>query len=91
MILGSVDVFPVNEAVSRRIVELVVKNSSSPVLDSVLDSGDEDNDDQRYSTQSGIRGAEDWEDLARAGQYTTKSEIEVDGSVRTDRMMMNKK
>lgn len=61
LVLGCIDVFPVDKAVSRCVVKLVVENSSPPILNSIFDCCDEDNDDQRYGTQARISGAEDGE------------------------------
>lgn len=46
-----------------RVVEVVVKDSSSGVLDGVLDGCYADNDNEWHGVQGRVRGSKDLEDL----------------------------
>jgi hypothetical protein len=46
-LVGGVDVLPIHQSMYWRVVELVIKDSSSPVLNSILHSGD-DNDHNQW-------------------------------------------
>lgn len=63
VVLPYIDILPATETVDRRIVELVVENGSPVVFDSVFDSGDCDNEDQRDRIQAWVYTAEYREDL----------------------------
>lgn len=63
MVLGSIDVFPVDQAVGGSIIELRIEDCAARVFDGVLDGGDDDNDDEGNSRKTGIGSAEDGKDL----------------------------
>lgn len=46
-----------------RIVEFVIEDCTTPILNSIFDCSDDDNDNQRNSRQTRVFRAEDWEDL----------------------------
>lgn len=57
-LLRGIDVVPANQPMSRRVVELIVEDRPSPILDAVLDRSEEEDHDQRYRTQGWIWIAE---------------------------------
>lgn len=53
-VLGCVDIVPARQAANGGVVELVVDDGTTPVLYSVLDGCDDDDDYQRNGRQAGI-------------------------------------
>lgn len=63
VLIGDVRIFPVDQKVNWRIIQLVIKDSSAVIFDRVLDGGDDKDDDQRHSPKPGIRSTKNGEDL----------------------------
>lgn len=63
MLVGGVDVMPMRQHASRRIVQFIVKERSAPVLNGILDAGDDDDEDERECRDTCVGGTKDRETL----------------------------
>lgn len=63
IVLFNINVVPVMKAVDGGIVQFIVDNGSSVILNGILDGGKRNNDNKRDSVQSRIDTAEDGEGL----------------------------
>ena len=88
MIFRRVDIVPIDETMHWRVVQLVVQHSSSKVLYSVFNRGNDKYDDKRYGKQTRVGCSENCKYLCEIALIMA---IEVLTARLTERIMMNKK
>lgn len=87
MILRRVHVIPVDQPVNGRVVQLVVEYGPSEVFNGVLDSSNNNDDNQRNRAEARISSSENRETL----QSNISQRAESKSETLTERIMMKRK